>query len=58
MDALIDKADKTYFASKYGPPDKQATVSDGVEVWEYRLNKQKYTSSTGYRFVVRIDHDT
>jgi hypothetical protein len=50
MDPLVGKADKGYFVDKYGPPDKQAIVRDGVEVWEYRLGEQKFTSSTGYRF--------
>lgn len=50
MDSLVGKGSKSYFVDKYGPPDKQATVSDEVEVWEYRLNEQKYTSNTGYRF--------
>ncbi len=50
MNAQVGKGTKSYFVDKYGPPDKQAIVSEGVEVWEYRLDEQKYTSSTGYRF--------
>ena len=50
MDGLIGTADKTYFANKYGPPDKQATLDADTELWEYRLNEQNYTSPTGYRF--------
>ena len=50
MDALIGKADKKTFVDRYGLPDKQAAVDATTEVWEYRLNEQKYTSATGYRF--------
>jgi hypothetical protein len=50
MNALIGKADKETIVSTYGPPDKQAAVTANVEVWEYRLDEQKFTSNTGYRF--------
>ena len=50
MDSLIGSGNKKLFVDKYGPPDKQATLDEGEEVWEYRLDEQKYTSSTGYRF--------
>ena len=50
MDSLVGKGDKKFFVGKYGPPDKQATIDEGEEVWEFRLNEQKYTSPTGYRF--------
>lgn len=50
MDGLVGTADKAYFANKYGPPDKQATLDADTELWEYRLNEQNYTSPTGYRF--------
>ena len=50
MDIQIGKADKNHFVQKYGPPDKQVIVDRGIEVWEYRLGEQKYTSQTGYRF--------
>ena len=50
MDRLVGKGDKQLFVDRYGPPDKQATVGAGSEVWEYRLDEQRYTSQTGYRF--------
>lgn len=50
MNGQIGKAEKIYFVEKYGPPEKQAVVDQRTEVWEYRLDEQKYTSQTGYRF--------
>jgi hypothetical protein len=50
MNAQIGQADKGYFVQKYGPPDKQAILDQRTEVWEFRLNEQKFTSPTGYRF--------
>lgn len=50
MNALVGMADKKLMVEKYGPPDKQATIDDGTDYWEYRLNEQKFTSTTGYRF--------
>jgi hypothetical protein len=50
MNSLIGKGDKKLFVDKYGPPDKQAALDGGDDVWEYRLNEQKFTSPTGYRF--------
>lgn len=50
FDSLIGKASKTYFVEKLGPPDKQANIEPNVDVWEYRLDEQKFTSGTGYRF--------
>lgn len=50
LTGLTGVADKAYFVDRYGPPDKQVAVESGVDVWEYRLNEQRYTSGTGYRF--------
>lgn len=50
MNALVGIADKKLMVERYGPPDKQATIDDGTDYWEYRLNEQKFTSTTGYRF--------
>jgi hypothetical protein len=50
LNSLIGKANKTYFVEKLGPPDKQAAIEPNTEVWEYRLDEQKFTSQTGYRF--------
>lgn len=50
MNSLIGKGDKKLFVDKYGPPDKQVALDESADVWEYRLDEQKYTSSTGYRF--------
>lgn len=50
LNGLIGKANKVYFVEKLGPPDKQAAIESNTDVWEYRLDEQKYTSSTGYRF--------
>lgn len=48
---LVGVVDKAYFVNRFGPPDKQAVIDSETEVWEYRLNEQRYTSATGYRFV-------
>lgn len=45
MDALVGKADKAYFVKKYGPPDRQTGVGEGVDLWEYRLTFQKPTGA-------------
>ena len=50
LNGLVGKANKAYFVEKLGPPDKQAAIESNTDVWEYRLDEQKYTSSTGYRF--------
>ena len=50
LNGLIGKANKAYFVEKLGPPDKQAAIEPNTDVWEYRVDEQKYTSSTGYRF--------
>lgn len=50
FNSLIGKANKAYFVEKFGPPDKQANIESNTDVWEYRLDENKYTSSTGYRF--------
>ena len=50
MDALVGKADKAYFVGKYGRPDKQATLSEGVDFWEYRFYGRRYTPSSGELF--------
>ena len=47
---LIGVADKSYFANRFGPPDKQAAIGQDTEMWEYHIGEQKYTSKTGYRF--------
>jgi len=58
MNSLIGKGDKKLFVDKYGPPDKQAALDGGDDVWEYRLNEQKFTSPTGYRFATLIFFDS
>ncbi len=50
MNLMIGNADKERVVAKYGPPDKHIALNGATEVWEYRLNEQKYTSPTGYRF--------
>lgn len=50
LNNLVGNANKAYFVEKLGPPDKQASIDSSTDVWEYRLNEQKYTSQTGYRF--------
>lgn len=50
LNGLIGEANKSYFVEKLGPPDKQAAIASNTDVWEYRLDEQKFTSSTGYRF--------
>jgi len=34
---------------RFGVPDKTVSIGD-KEVWEYTLNEESYTSSTGYNF--------
>ena len=50
LPTLVGVANKAYFANRFGPPDKQATLNSSTELWEYRLGEDKYTSKTGYQF--------
>ena len=50
LDALLGKADKAYFVAKYGRPDKQAVLGEGVDFWEYRFYGRRHTASTGDLF--------
>lgn len=50
MDRMIGSANKATLVERYGLPEKQVTLDKSNEVWEYHLNKNNYTSGTGYRF--------
>ena len=49
LDAMVGTVDKSACIEKFGLPDKTLAL-DSREIWEYKLNLHKYTSTTGYRF--------